>query len=183
MSGAINVTLSALIILRLYSHKKSTQITLGMYQGQLYTRIMVMLTESCAIIVLFTALYIALFFTPKPNGKEVPLFLLPQICVSPLCFYITCLMTNAYDGNRLFHHSSLCIALLDEGHPQKAIRMTAGLLPRVWVLASHFQRLLRPSKIIIKAISGTMTGLGETIPKRNNTYISPTSLCGLLFGY
>lgn len=82
VSGAINVALSALIILRLYGYKKSTQNLLGICHGRLYTRIMVMLTESCALIVVFTVLYIALFFSPKPNGNQIPLFLLPHICVS-----------------------------------------------------------------------------------------------------
>ncbi|KDR73845.1 hypothetical protein GALMADRAFT_592405 [Galerina marginata CBS 339.88] len=55
-----------------------------MAHTSVYSRIMVMCIESCALIVVVGVAYTVIFLNNFP-GLEIPLYLLPQICViSPL---------------------------------------------------------------------------------------------------
>ncbi|KDR74036.1 hypothetical protein GALMADRAFT_227737 [Galerina marginata CBS 339.88] len=85
LSAISNIVLAALIVFRLLYHQRYLRKTLGHSHGSLYTRIMVMCVESSSLIVVFTVLYIVLYFEPSSVGYDLPLFLLPHICViSPL---------------------------------------------------------------------------------------------------
>ncbi|KDR67223.1 hypothetical protein GALMADRAFT_1126097 [Galerina marginata CBS 339.88] len=79
LSTFSNILLSILIVSRLLYHQKYLRRVLGVGHGSLYTRIITMCVESCALIVFFMAVYIIMFGTGC-NAQFAPLFLLPHIC-------------------------------------------------------------------------------------------------------
>lgn len=87
--GAINVVLSALIVLRIRYHQSYIRKALGSAHGSLYTRIMVMCVESCSLIAVFELVYLILTFQPEALGfySQYPFFLLPHVCVSEIGIY------------------------------------------------------------------------------------------------
>ncbi|KAF8904755.1 hypothetical protein CPB84DRAFT_654982 [Gymnopilus junonius] len=79
-----NVTLSTLISLRILYFQRYNHIVLRIAQGSVYTRIIVMCVESCAMIVIFEVAYIVLYTMPPNHGADrgsmIPLLLLPHVC-------------------------------------------------------------------------------------------------------
>ncbi|KDR67707.1 hypothetical protein GALMADRAFT_1074002 [Galerina marginata CBS 339.88] len=78
LSTIANITLSTSIILRIFYHQKRLRLVLGTSHGSVYTRIIVMCVESCALIVVFNLVYIGLYWGPT-NAFQILLFLLPHI--------------------------------------------------------------------------------------------------------
>lgn len=85
-----NVTLSALISFRIIQLQRNNHEVLRVAQGSVYTRIVIMCIESCAMIVVFEVAYIVIYNIPPNQGANhgslIPLLLIPHICVSP--FYL-----------------------------------------------------------------------------------------------
>lgn len=86
------MTLSALIVFRIRYHQNYIRKTLGTAHGSVYTRIMVMCVESCAMIWICDILYMILSCVPLPGIRNdavvFPLALLPNICVSANMFHL-----------------------------------------------------------------------------------------------
>lgn len=88
-----NITLSALISFRILYLQRSNHSVLQAAFGSVYTRIIVMCVESCAMIVIFEVAYIVLY-TMSPghdidHGSLIPLLLVPHICVSTVILLTT----------------------------------------------------------------------------------------------
>ncbi|KDR72317.1 hypothetical protein GALMADRAFT_769087 [Galerina marginata CBS 339.88] len=79
-SGIANVILSCLTVLRLLYHQRYLSEVLGPGHGSVYTKIMVMCVESCALITLVCVVYICLF-VGQDIRSVIPFFLLPHVCV------------------------------------------------------------------------------------------------------
>ncbi|KAF8965402.1 hypothetical protein BDZ97DRAFT_780654 [Flammula alnicola] len=81
----VNVVLAVLIVFRLVHHEKYLRKSLGVVQGSPYTRVMVMCSESCALVIVASLLFVGLYYRSASNAFLIPLLLLPYICViSPL---------------------------------------------------------------------------------------------------
>ncbi|KDR76103.1 hypothetical protein GALMADRAFT_247309 [Galerina marginata CBS 339.88] len=84
LSAISNLILSIFITVPILVHQKNMRAALGRSYGRLYTNIVIMCTESCALVVVPMVVYIILYST-KSSGSLIPLLLLPHLSViSPL---------------------------------------------------------------------------------------------------
>jgi len=112
VSAISNVTLSLLITLRILHHQVHIRVALGASHGSLYTRIIVMCVESCSLIVVPALVYIVLHFT-EAKGSQIPLFLLPHLCViSPLL--IVCRVVEGRDASTTFNRTEVADDALNQ---------------------------------------------------------------------
>lgn len=84
----LNCTVSLLIALRIRWYQKILRTSLGKEHGKIYTRIIVLCVESCAMIAVVEAVHVALALIATENdgrlSLQVTFFLLPHICVSEI---------------------------------------------------------------------------------------------------
>ena len=82
-STNINIILSWMIILRLIHHQRHMRKALAVEHGFPYSKVIAMFVESSALIVIFSAIYIALVLTGV-DGAVILFTILPHICVGGL---------------------------------------------------------------------------------------------------
>ncbi|KDR67711.1 hypothetical protein GALMADRAFT_161496 [Galerina marginata CBS 339.88] len=87
-STIANISISALIVLRLLHHQRYVQKVLGTASGSVYTKIMTMCVESCSLIAVFDILSFGLYWTTMLRGTIIPISLLPQVCVISLLLLV-----------------------------------------------------------------------------------------------
>ncbi|KDR73864.1 hypothetical protein GALMADRAFT_212106 [Galerina marginata CBS 339.88] len=78
-STIVNIVLSALIIFRALYHQRHSRTALGTAHASIYSQIVALCIESCALISIVGVVYMVIVLSNLP-GMEVPLYLLPQIC-------------------------------------------------------------------------------------------------------
>ncbi|KAJ3505394.1 hypothetical protein NLJ89_g7441 [Agrocybe chaxingu] len=84
LTTLVNITLAMLVTLRLHRHQRDTRKILGREYGSPYSRTIALCVESCALIVVFDLIFIALAFE-QANASMIPEQLLAHVSVvSPL---------------------------------------------------------------------------------------------------
>ncbi|KAJ3514473.1 hypothetical protein NLJ89_g2362 [Agrocybe chaxingu] len=80
LTTLVNITLATLVTLRLHQHQRNTRKVLGREFGSPYSRTIAICIESCALIVVFDLIFIALAFE-QANASMIPEQLLVHVSV------------------------------------------------------------------------------------------------------
>ncbi|KAF9476254.1 hypothetical protein BDN70DRAFT_882688 [Pholiota conissans] len=83
-SGLVNILLRTLIVSRILYHQRYVQKAMGTPYASIYTKIMTMCVESCAMTSICGAVFLGLYYSKDEHQKlasVIPLILLPHICI------------------------------------------------------------------------------------------------------